>query len=158
MLSASRESKVRKRDYLMPILISYLPLFSLLKKEIWFLLCQVPEQCEKGEIFLWLFFSFPHHLYLSDHNDPRCSLIMKRPKCGLILTGLLHTQRLTPVLRDSCPPGAPDTHHSMEHPVSTFTFRTTSLLSDSFEQEREICVGVWSFPFRLKCFWLLAKL
>lgn len=55
-------------------------------------------------------------------------------------------------------PRAPDTQHSIEHPVSTFTFRTTSLLSDSFKQEREICVGVWSFPFRLKCFWLLAKL
>ena len=55
-------------------------------------------------------------------------------------------------------PRAPDTHHSIEHPVSTFTFRTTSLLSDSFKQEREICAGVWSFPFRLKRFWLLAKL
>lgn len=38
----------------MPVLISYLPLFALLKKKkFWFLLIQVPEQqFEKGEIFL----------------------------------------------------------------------------------------------------------
>lgn len=34
MLSTSREFKVRKQDYLMPVLISYLPLFALLKKKI----------------------------------------------------------------------------------------------------------------------------
>ena len=53
MLSTSREFKVRKQDYLMPVLIFYLPLFALLKKKFWFLLIQVPEQqFEKGEIFL----------------------------------------------------------------------------------------------------------
>lgn len=155
MLSTSREFKIRKHDYLR-LFLYLICLYFFLKKNLTFAYSKPwPAVWERRDLpVIVLLLSSPflpkRPLMLFDNEATQ---VWPDNYWGCLTHSACSHFWGVPVL-----PRAPDTRHSIEHPVSTFTFRTTSLLSDSFKQEREICVGVWSFPFRLKCFWLLAKL